>query len=51
MEKTIRKYSTLEIPNTDQLLYGICLHPLQCGLGLTIGGGPSSLRSTSLCRR
>ena len=36
---TGRKYSTLAIPNQEKLLYGICPHPLQCGLGLTIGGG------------
>jgi methanol--5-hydroxybenzimidazolylcobamide Co-methyltransferase len=38
-ERTVRKYSTLAIPGADQLLYGVCLHPLECGLGLTIGGG------------
>ena len=34
-----RKYSSLAIPNVDQLLYGVCPHPLESGLGLTIGGG------------
>jgi methanol---5-hydroxybenzimidazolylcobamide Co-methyltransferase len=38
-EDTIRKYSALAISQLDQLLYGICPHPLECGLGLTIGGG------------
>lgn len=33
------KYSTLAIPTQDLLLYGTCPHPLNCGLGLTIGGG------------
>jgi methanol--5-hydroxybenzimidazolylcobamide Co-methyltransferase len=31
--------STLEIPTEDQLLYGVCPHPLECGLGSTIDGG------------
>lgn len=39
IEQTVRKYSTLAIRNPDQLLYGVCPHPLKCGLGLTIGGG------------
>lgn len=34
-----RKYSSLTISDRDQLLYGISPHPLECGLGLTIGGG------------
>jgi len=38
-ERTIRNYSKLAIPSADLLLYGICPHPLKCGLGLTIGGG------------
>ena len=38
-ERAIRKYSELAIPSADQLLYGVCPHPLKCGLGLTIGGG------------
>jgi methanol--5-hydroxybenzimidazolylcobamide Co-methyltransferase len=33
------KYSTLAIPTQDLLLYGTCPHPLNCGFGLTIGGG------------
>ena len=37
--RTSRKYSTLAIPSQDRLLYGVSPHPLQCGLGLTIGGG------------
>ena len=39
IQHTVRKYSTLAIPSSDQLLYGICPHPLKCGLGLTIGAG------------
>jgi methanol--5-hydroxybenzimidazolylcobamide Co-methyltransferase len=39
MERTVRKYSTLAISSEDQLLYGVCTHPLACGLGLTIGAG------------
>jgi len=39
LERTVRKYSELAIPTQDGLLYGTCPHPLQCGLGLTIGGG------------
>jgi len=39
MTKQIRNYTTLEIPNPDNLLYGVSPHPLECGLGLTIGGG------------
>jgi methanol--5-hydroxybenzimidazolylcobamide Co-methyltransferase len=38
-ERAIGKYSTLAIASVDQLLYGTCPHPLECGLGLTIGGG------------
>ena len=37
-EQIVRQYSTLAIANEDELLYGICSHPLKCGLGLTIGG-------------
>ena len=36
---TVRQYSTLAIPVANGLLYGVCPHPLECGLGLTIGGG------------
>jgi len=32
-------YSSLAIPTAADLLYGVCPHPLACGLGLTIGGG------------
>ena len=39
MEQTVRKYSVLAIPSADRLLYGVSPHPLDCGLGLTIGGG------------
>ncbi len=38
-ERTIRKYSALSIQDADQLLYGLCPNPLDCGFGLTIGGG------------
>jgi methanol--5-hydroxybenzimidazolylcobamide Co-methyltransferase len=38
-EQILRQYSTLAIASEDQLLYGVCPHPLECGLGLTIGGG------------
>ena len=38
-DQIVRRYSTLAIANEDQLLYGTCPHPLECGLGLTIGGG------------
>lgn len=37
--RTTRQYSTLAIPNAEQLLYGVSPHPLNCGLVLTIGGG------------
>lgn len=39
MERAIRKYSSLAIQSQDRLLYGVSPHPLECGLGLTIGGG------------
>ena len=39
VEESVRKYSTLAIPSQEQLLYGVCPHPLECGLGLTIGAG------------
>jgi methanol--5-hydroxybenzimidazolylcobamide Co-methyltransferase len=39
IQQTVRKYSTLAIPSPDQLLYGVSPHPLECGLGLIIGGG------------
>jgi len=39
IELATRHYSTLAIPSQDQLLYGVSPHPLECGLGLTIGGG------------
>ena len=35
----VQKYTKLAIPDRDGLLYGVCPHPLACGLGLTIGGG------------
>src|ERR1039458_6762324 len=39
IQQAVRQYSTLAIPSQDHLLYGVSPHPLQCGLGLTIGGG------------
>ncbi len=39
MAQTVREYSTLAIPSPDHLLFGVSPHPLECGLGLTIGGG------------
>ncbi len=38
-QRKVREYTTLAIPSRDDLLYGICPYPLNCGLGLTIGGG------------
>ena len=38
--RTTRRYSALAISRAEQLLYGVSPHPLNCGLGLTIGGGP-----------
>jgi methanol--5-hydroxybenzimidazolylcobamide Co-methyltransferase len=37
--KAITRYSTLTVPNANSLIYGVSPHPLECGLGLTIGGG------------
>jgi hypothetical protein len=34
-----RKFTSLAIPSQDQLVFGTSLHPLACGLGLTIGAG------------
>ncbi|MGB8258764.1 MAG: methyltransferase MtaB domain-containing protein [Terracidiphilus sp.] len=39
IETPVRTYSTLAIQDPDALLYGVCPHPLACGLGLTIGAG------------
>jgi methanol--5-hydroxybenzimidazolylcobamide Co-methyltransferase len=36
---TVKQYSTLAIQSQDELLYGMSPHPLDCGLGLTIGSG------------
>ena len=47
--ETVLKYSTLAIQRPDELLYGVSPHPLVCGLGLTIGAGQFSLKSTSPC--
>ena len=38
-ERSMKKYATLAIPNQEGLVYGTCPHPLECGFGLTIGGG------------
>lgn len=29
-ERTIRKYTRPAIPSEDQLVYGVCPHPLTC---------------------
>jgi methanol--5-hydroxybenzimidazolylcobamide Co-methyltransferase len=39
IEQAVLTYSTLAIPDSDDLLYGVCPRPLACGLGLIIGGG------------
>ncbi len=39
MANIVHTYTTLAISSQEQLLYGTCLHPLACGLGLTIGAG------------
>src|ERR1035437_4281342 len=39
IEQAALTYSTLAIPSSDDLLYGVSPLPLACGLGLTIGGG------------
>ena len=39
MTQTVRQFSALAIPSADRLLYGVSPHPLECGLGLTIGAG------------
>jgi methanol---5-hydroxybenzimidazolylcobamide Co-methyltransferase len=38
-ERKTQTYSTLAIPASEDLVYGFCPHPVQCGLGLTIGAG------------
>jgi methanol--5-hydroxybenzimidazolylcobamide Co-methyltransferase len=38
-KRATRKYSSLAISKSDQLLYGVSPHPVTCGLGLTIGNG------------
>jgi len=35
----VRPFPKLAIPEETHLLYGVCPHPLRCGLGLTIGAG------------
>jgi methanol---5-hydroxybenzimidazolylcobamide Co-methyltransferase len=39
IEQDVLRYSTLAIPSSDDLMYGVCPLPLACGLGLTIGAG------------
>jgi methanol--5-hydroxybenzimidazolylcobamide Co-methyltransferase len=39
IEQAVLTYSTLAIPDSNDLLYGVCSRPLACGLGLIIGGG------------
>jgi methanol--5-hydroxybenzimidazolylcobamide Co-methyltransferase len=34
-----QRYSTLAIASSDELVFGVSPHPLECGLGLTIGAG------------
>jgi len=36
---SVRKYDKLAITSRNGLVYGLSPHPLECGLGLTIGGG------------
>jgi methanol---5-hydroxybenzimidazolylcobamide Co-methyltransferase len=36
---TAQRYSRLTIASSDGLLYGVSPYPVECGLGLTIGGG------------
>jgi methanol---5-hydroxybenzimidazolylcobamide Co-methyltransferase len=38
-KRTTRSFSTLAYTAAEPLLYGVSLHPLSCGLGLTIGSG------------
>ena len=37
--REIRHFSSLAYAPPEPLLYGVSPHPVQCGLGLTIGGG------------
>ena len=39
IELALRKYDKLAISSQNGLLFGVSPHPLDCGLGLTIGGG------------
>ena len=39
MAQTARQFSALALPTADRLVYGVSLHPLACGLGLTVGAG------------
>jgi methanol--5-hydroxybenzimidazolylcobamide Co-methyltransferase len=38
-EGRTRIFASLAIPVVDDLVYGVSPHPVQCGLGLTIGAG------------
>jgi methanol--5-hydroxybenzimidazolylcobamide Co-methyltransferase len=38
-ERKTRAYPTLAIPALGDLVYGLCPHPVRCGLGLIIGAG------------
>jgi len=38
-EKRMKSFTTLAIGSQEDLLYGVSPHPVECGLGLTIGGG------------
>jgi methanol---5-hydroxybenzimidazolylcobamide Co-methyltransferase len=37
--KQIKRYNSLAIENSSDLIYGTALYPLSCGRGLTIGNG------------
>ncbi|MES2219914.1 MAG: methyltransferase MtaB domain-containing protein, partial [Acidobacteriota bacterium] len=37
--REIRHFSSMAYSAAESLLYGLCPHPLTCGLGLTIGNG------------
>ena len=34
-----RQFNRLAYEKADDLIFGKCLHPVKCGLGLEIGGG------------
>jgi methanol--5-hydroxybenzimidazolylcobamide Co-methyltransferase len=39
IDQKVRQYTALAVSEPNDLLYGVSPHPLDCGLGLTIGGG------------